>query len=1426
MRSDTPLDYAVFQLSPRRSRCELFVSSNEDTEKLASGLVKPFLTHLTVAEEQARQAVQSIKLEIEKHKNEGIWFTKGTIERFVRFVTTPEVLELVNTFDAEMSQLETARKIYLQGADNKRSTSSGGDETGAADAADVTKKELLRAIDVRLGAVKQDLTTACARASAAGFTPDTVSELQFFSERFGAHRLNEACTKFISVNERRPDLICPWTIGGDDRAIRYSSGSDMSIDDQAEETQQKNQRHTSREQHSTQHEQSGPSSAQQPSSLRGSSSERDDGKESERMTEKDDDKMNELPQKSQHVRRLSVQDRINMFENKQKEQTPKGSAGKVVVTKSVELRRMSSDVSPSGQTAEKAVLRRWSGTSDMSIDQSNEKRETESSDSTPGPRSDSQSQATPLGINQNKDFGGSQDTPTSPTAEFLGSLVTKEDSVLKDQAVSYTEVGGFKGSEEAIQSNASSSESTLIDKSASQPQIKTFSGRTKDVLPKDETPSDVEFRARAASQSRFGFFGAEQSGFKLEARSQTLRRASSSGADLAGLKDQTASQSQFRAIPDLSDEVEVKNRTTSQTQFRASVSIKEDVGPADAPYQVPRKAFPTRSADVKKRDEVASQIPVRASSPSSINIFGLDSKDKSMSELQSRPFSGKSKGSSGSRTPSISRPQSRDLASDLSAQQSQWGFQGKIDEAGKKMQFGGYPAGEDDSSFQGMKLQRQSSAPEQIDVSAHSQKGKTSKGNQDRNDELQMKADELEKLFAAHKLRVPGDQSTTTSRRSKPTPMQMDQVPKAINRKTVEVSPVQLSAKSTVRQSVSGSGKGAKLDVTPLMKMAENRNYGPELVFTEDSRGKFYDQYMQKRNAKLKEEWSSERGQKEAKLKAMQDSLERSRVEMEAKFAESAERRDSPLYARQRAEKLRSFNVCSSMSRGQALEFSVDMDEILSESSENTQYEQDGSFSETFFREGSSRSVQSKKHLPNRNQSSSTSRISTVPVPRSSTKSTNSNSGRRRAQPDNPLAQSVPNFSDFRKENTKPSSGITKAANRTQARNYSRSKSTIEGSQLIKDDKPRCQSMRKSIAAPSELKDLSSPLNTQTEQSIYNRVSKKGESKPFLKKGNGIGPGSGAGVVKMKALAGPDILKIEEEYDDLEDQLEGSAMEMVHEEDEEQEFETELVDGDLKALSYLSDSDDEKLEMTKESEKSNDHPELGGDEVLRSFCQVDHDSVAELVLPSKFHTSLGQMQDSPSESPVSWNSHAHRPFSYIHESSDVDASMDSPVGSPASWNSQSLAQMEADAARMRKKWGSAQPVVVANSLNHQSRKDVAKGFKRLLKFGRKSRGTESLVDWISATTSEGDDDTDDGRDFTNRSSEDLRKSRMGLSHDVLNDADLFNEQVQVLRNSIPNAPAHFRLRDDHLSGSSLKAPKSSFFSLSSFRSKGSESKPR
>ncbi|GJN33096.1 hypothetical protein PR202_gb21660 [Eleusine coracana subsp. coracana] len=59
----------------------------------------------------------------------------------------------------------------------------------------IVRKELLRAIDVRLSALKQDLATACSRASSAGFNPNSVSELLLFATHFGANRLRRLSVK-------------------------------------------------------------------------------------------------------------------------------------------------------------------------------------------------------------------------------------------------------------------------------------------------------------------------------------------------------------------------------------------------------------------------------------------------------------------------------------------------------------------------------------------------------------------------------------------------------------------------------------------------------------------------------------------------------------------------------------------------------------------------------------------------------------------------------------------------------------------------------------------------------------------------------------------------------------------------------------------------------------------------------------------------------------------------------------------------------------------------------------------------------------------------------------------------------------------------------------------------------------------------------
>ncbi|PSR96960.1 Titin like [Actinidia chinensis var. chinensis] len=1393
MKSDTTLDYAVFQLSPKLSRCELFVSSAGNTEKLASGLVKPFASHLKVAEEQVALAVRSIKLEVERCQNAETWFTKGTLERFVRFVSTPEVLERVHTFDAQMSQLEAARRIYLQGAGDPFSSSLSGDAAIAA--ADATKKELLRDIDVQLAAVRQNLTTACARAAAAGFTLCTVSELQLFADQFGASHLNEACSKFISVCEGRTDLIKQWRAGGEDLAVRSSQGSDMSIDEDFNEHHQT---------WPNQLEQSKPSTTTFPirRSRESSVDIDEEGKESdggpvEREKREEGVKQSES---AQSTRRLSVQDRINLFENKQKENSGKPSAaGK----SSAELRRMSSD-----------VLRRWSGASDMSIDLGSEKKDFESPLCPPSFSSS---------VSQTKSEEKKQ--VNNKTASGKSGSNHRVDHQVRG------------GSENAFESNKLNSALDRVESDVWKHQTcgKTESGSN---LCRAENES-LKDQGTSQTQLRRSFLGG-----RVEQTSLTDQRRFK-GSFAGGAEELVASEKQ---IAEQKDQAVLQ----SQTQFGASVRKDSDVRSAGESYQFPHSEFRNKVEGVGSRVESVSQ-------------FMASPRTAADAEGSAVLYEG--------------------LEDDSLASQPQWRSLVKVEELSRKdlgssEEIGNLTTKVLDSGLQRMKFQKQASAGEHVMKSqarrnesnsdngnsrpvfsgkmvsedqedfgsftavsrVQVQRVRQSKGNQELNDDLKMKANELEKLFAEHKLRVPGDQSSST-RRNNPADEQIEQAENLPYRKpSAEISSMKLSDKNTVTEPLRNPSNMSKFSTTTPVKTFDNRDNGDALMqnFSEygrsdDSRGKFYEKYTQKRDAKLKEEWGSKRAEKEAKLKAMQDSFERSRAEMKAKFSGSSGRQDSALGARQRAERLRSFNARSTMKREQhPIDLLLsDNEEHLSDFVEQKPSSHDRSFSETSFGNSASKNTQAKKLLPNKNLPLSTPRTSAAPVPRSATKASIPSTVKRRTE--NPLAQSVPNFSDLRKENTKPSSGLSRTAARPQARNYARSKSTTEEVPLIKEEKVhRPQSLRKSSASPAEFNDLSpldlegnvlTPLKfdkEQTEQGLYDKLSKNAAPKPFLRKGSGIGPGAGAVIAKMKASTASDTINNEEEPDELAFDPEES-LDVAKDEEEE---DSELMIAEDHAI-----VDNGKPRLSHESDKLINSGSESGD-ALKAFSQVDHSLVAELppAVPSNLHP-VSSVQHSPAESPVSWNSRVQHAFSYAQETSDIDAFADSPMGSPASWNSHSLNQAEADAAPMRKKWGSAQkPIIVSSSSHNHSRKDVTKGFKRLLKFGRKSRGTESLVDWISATTSEGDDDTEDGRDPANRSSEDLRKSRMGFSlghpsDDSFNESEFFSEPVQSLRSSIPAPPGNFKLRDDHLSGSSIKAPRS-FFSLSSFRSKGSDSKPR
>ncbi|KAK4741471.1 hypothetical protein SAY87_025059 [Trapa incisa] len=1381
MKSDMPLDYAVFQLSPKRSRCELIVSSNGQIEKLASGLVKPFITHLKVAEEQFTQDVQSIKLESRKFNIGGKSLTKATLERFVRFVSTPEVLELVSTLDTEMSQLEAARKIYSQGTGDQCTNDSGGIEARTASSADATKMELLRAIDVRLSAARMDLATACTQASAAGFNPDSVSELHLFAESFGAYRLNEACTKFLSLYQKRPELSSLWKPNITDYGVRSSCESDMSLDDPTEESystlmkpssiisHQEMQWTIQKEKENT--DQSGSMAVHQSNICFPATDHHINQKDSDEKRENDD--TTSIPvtvQINRPTRRLSVQDRINLFEGKQKENAGGGSGNKSVVKPS-EIRRLSSDVSSAPAAVERVVLRRWSGASDMSIELSSEKKDNNSESTLCTPSSASLVSQT----NETTSTGVSEVKNTNETSVSTGSDKFEIKSMVDNVSDLGVKDGG--GPQPVITSLSGKAERNLrgsINKmdNLSSHMLKTpFNNMMEQaVSSQDSSQNKVKFEVQMR-----GSYKESKDQATIEYQPKSFSRSSEVASK---------NQSGGRAV-----NAQDKNELLVQSRFRGlgqhSCTFSEQFEDC-----VILKAVDTQEKGIN-RNQLLPEMQLKSHADMTRKeLPGLEKLQ--ISEEESARLKIKSQKSVSAVTKDAEKSQTR--WDDISSGDATFSI----------------------SSRKVSENQRTSFTPPK-EVVEPLQRARPSKGSQELNDDLKMKANELEKLFAEHKLRVPADQS---SRRSKPTDA-------STHKETAGSSEYGQSAASGIltpsqfpekRAVKIGGPSGMSNFSTPSTKIVENnvdlidgsRNDNYDV---NDSRGKFYEKYMVKRDARLREESGSKREEKEAKLKSMHDILERSRAEMNARLMGSAERRDMLSSASRRVEKLRSFSR-SSMKREQPIDFfqSEEEESGFAEDKPNPP------FGEAALGDGATRSTLTKKPLPNRNLSSSIPRTSAASASRSSLKASNFSSARRKAPSENPLAQSVPNFSDLRKENTKPSSGHGKAIHRSQVRSYTRSKSTNDNVAPVKEERTqRSQSLRRSSAGPGEIKEFS-PLCGDMSVLIpleldkgYNDQNPKGftkfaDSKPSIQITSGTGASYGG--AKWKASVTPQHLMNDVEFNDLAFEVDDTEGMVVDEEDGEDE------DSENPRFCHYSGS------SVKTENDNGDY--------LQPVSQLNPALIPQLPasVPSKFFPE-SLILDSPGESPASWNSHMHNPFSFPHETSDVDASADSPTGSPASCNSHSLVQGEVDAARMRKKWGSAQkPILVANSSHNQSRKDVTKGFKRLLKFGRKTRGAESLVDWISATTSEGDDDTEDGRESANRSSEDLRKSRMGFpqshSDDIFMESELLNEQDH---SSIPAAPANFKLRDDHMAGSSLKAPRS-FFSLSTFRSKANDAKLR
>ncbi|CAL9202008.1 unnamed protein product [Musa hybrid cultivar] len=869
MDSDTVLEHAMFRLSPRRSRCELFISGNGKTEKIASGFLKPFITHLKIAAEQAARAASSVKLEVERRKNDGTWFKKGTVERFVRFVKTPEILELVNAFDAENLQLEGAKRVYLQGTGDPLSGPLGGNQVTTEATAEITKKELLRAIDVRLVTVKQDIATAFARASDAGFTPDSVLELLHFAEYFGANRLNEACTKFISLCQRHPELVSlqplpqslpPSLKNTDYWNVQTSSSLDMSIHEPEVEPKVPGKPH-----HGCGIKLHMPSSShpaqENAAELLGTYQQLKPSQQQflDRTVGKvvDDPTPAALgtepaQQDGGDSRHLSVQDRINLFESKKKEQSAsyKNLSSNIVVNRIIAgkggHRRFPSDAS------DKSVLRRWSGASDMSLDLSssvgssfNDREGYGSTSGTPTTvdlwlQSDTESKESMATV------GVTASSSLSSHSEFKGLSEDKEHTEVDGNKISVAQTKALDDEQGKHQMSASLGGVKfyeLSDQDASRTQQKGLSES-------GDYASGYQPKSKVTSEDYFQY-----------KEHKALQATSQAAAKKGGSKDQEIFRSQIRVIPLRPDGGGAKDQITLYNELRT---------------------FRRKGDDVTIKAKVSSDFQIKPSTKSTISL-----------ESQSQ----------GTTFPSTTVEG------------------GGGEEAATEQTFGPIPVEKKEDWDLGINLHKQPLAPDYINKAWSSERKKwpvspvrsakestelldlpsTSSveqvqmtnllrgGNRELNEGLQMKATRLEEHFAAFKLRIQKDEAAVFQTNLL-ADVHKDYVLKGLDKKNTMPPTDQLSEKKLVKETYL---REVDFDANLLSDMVDNQEYESNLSpkfsdQSDDFRGKFYNKYMQKRNSKLLEEWESKRTHKEAKMKAMRDSLERSLTEMRAQFVGSA----------------------------------------------------------------------------------------------------------------------------------------------------------------------------------------------------------------------------------------------------------------------------------------------------------------------------------------------------------------------------------------------------------------------------------------------------------------------------------------------------------------------------------------------------------
>ncbi|XP_065870065.1 flocculation protein FLO11-like isoform X2 [Euphorbia lathyris] len=232
---DAPLDYSTIQIFPAENRYEVFVCADDEVEKLACGLLEQLLPHLPGVNNLYREGSDAnFKLQVAE-LHDKTWFTKSTLNRFFKIIASPDLVDSNKLIEAEISQLEEARKFHLplyteehedgfENGETDRCSSIGTVPTSKAEAkiasSDTSKDELLKAIDLRLTALRKELAAALNQAAGLTCSSKDVRNLIDFCDHFGVADLMNSLCKLLQLSHKSETSVL------DTQAIMIMSRSD------------------------------------------------------------------------------------------------------------------------------------------------------------------------------------------------------------------------------------------------------------------------------------------------------------------------------------------------------------------------------------------------------------------------------------------------------------------------------------------------------------------------------------------------------------------------------------------------------------------------------------------------------------------------------------------------------------------------------------------------------------------------------------------------------------------------------------------------------------------------------------------------------------------------------------------------------------------------------------------------------------------------------------------------------------------------------------------------------------------------------------------------------------------------------------------------------------------------------------------------